>query len=72
MCDGSEMQMRKEHLDILARRMEEQIAAFAEQFGPMILRGQSLPAEAVECFTELAMDSRRLVRTVRRLECLSA
>ncbi len=70
--DESELKVRQEHLGSAARRMEQQIATFAKQYGPFILRGQPLPTDAVDRFRELAMDSRNLVHTVERLEILTA
>ena len=69
--DESELQVRQEHLGSVARRMEEQIATFAKQYGPFILRGQPLPVDALERFRDLALDSRNLVNTVERLEILT-
>jgi hypothetical protein len=66
-----ELTTRLEHLDEIARRMEEEITSFAKEYGPLLLRGLPLPAKAVERFSDLAMDSRRLVRTISRLQILA-
>lgn len=66
--NGSERHVRQEHTSMLTRRIDRRIAEFAERYGAAILRGRPLPAEAVEQFSELANDSRRLLRTVKRLE----